>query len=142
MKKQIQTVKNYFIDIDREPEIEYLISDRENKKENIEAIKKFENSKSKHLKLSLKHLNRTPKKKKRVVFNRQRKKQLDGQRRYFNLLSLEVESLILKEKGEKNMLKVNLEHTNVNVYDYQERVNEIHKMLHEKTNTNCEKLFY
>ena len=88
---------------------------------------------SKHLKLSLKHLNRTPKKKKRVVFNRQRKKQLDGQRRYFNLLSLEVESLILKEKGEKNMLKVNLEHTNVNVYDYQERVNEIHKMLHEKT---------
>ena len=68
-----------------------------------------------------------------LSFNRQRKKQLDSQRKYYSLLGLEVESLILKEKGEKQMLKVNLEHTNVNVSEYQERVNEIHKMLHEKT---------
>ena len=88
---------------------------------------------TKHLKLSLKHLNRTPKKKKRVVFNRQRKKQLDGQKKFYNKLGLEVESLILKEKGEKQMLRVNLEHTNVSVAEYQDRVNEIHKMLHEKT---------
>ena len=88
---------------------------------------------NKHLKLSLKHINNSPKKKRRVTFNRHKKKQLDQQRKYFSKLSLEVESLILKEKGEEKMLKVNLEYTNLEVTNYQEKVNEIHKMLHEKT---------
>lgn len=51
MKNQIEVVKEYFKDIDMEPEIEYLISDREDKKENVRAIQKFESSKSNHLKL-------------------------------------------------------------------------------------------
>ena len=51
VKRQIEIVKEYFSDIDTEPEIGYLISDRQNKNENTQAIKNFENSKSNHLKL-------------------------------------------------------------------------------------------
>lgn len=51
MSKKIEEVKEYFKDIDPDPEISYLISDREDKKENLKAINSFETSKSSHLKL-------------------------------------------------------------------------------------------
>lgn len=51
MRQEIEKVKEFIRDIDPNPEIEYLLSDRADKKENLKALKRIEESKSKHLKL-------------------------------------------------------------------------------------------
>lgn len=48
--EQIEKVKEYFKEIDSNPEIEYLLSNRKSKSENATAISRFEND-SEHLKL-------------------------------------------------------------------------------------------
>ena len=50
VKKEIDKVKEYIKDIDIEPEIEYVLSEK-NKKDNFEAISNFEDSTSEHIKL-------------------------------------------------------------------------------------------
>ena len=51
IKNKIEEVKEYFEEIDSNPEISYLLSDRTNKKENLKALSDFESSDAEHLKL-------------------------------------------------------------------------------------------
>ena len=51
VKAEIEKIKENLRNIDSEPQIDYLISDRERKSENLTAISNFESSQSEHLKL-------------------------------------------------------------------------------------------
>ena len=51
VKAEIEKIKENLKNIDSEPQIDYLISDRERKSENLTAISNFESSQSEHLKL-------------------------------------------------------------------------------------------
>ena len=42
MRQEIEKVKEFFRDIDPNPEIEYLLSDRADKKENLKALKRID----------------------------------------------------------------------------------------------------
>lgn len=51
VKAEIEKIKENLKNIDSEPQIDYLLSDRERKSENLTAISNFESSQSEHLKL-------------------------------------------------------------------------------------------
>ena len=51
VKAEIEKIRENLKNIDSEPQIDYLISDRERKSENLTAISNFESSQSEHLKL-------------------------------------------------------------------------------------------
>ena len=51
VQNEIERIKEYFKYIDIEPEIQYLISDRAKKSDNLTALSQFESSQSEHLKL-------------------------------------------------------------------------------------------
>lgn len=51
IKQKIEEVKEYFKEIDFEPEVSFLLSNRADKNENLKALSDFESSNSNHLKL-------------------------------------------------------------------------------------------
>lgn len=87
-----------------------------------------------HLKLSLKALSYSPRSLRRSSYDfMQRKKELNKEKNNFPIIEKQIKDLLKGE--EKAMLNVNLDNVKLteNLDNYQEKVKEIHYMIHNKT---------